>query len=57
MHFDYFRPEVPESVAKFPLDTSYLYGHACHTIDQVISYFDIPDKVHYDARQLLGKKK
>lgn len=55
MHFDYFRPEVPESVDKFSLDTSYLYGHACHTIDQVISYFGMPDKVHYDVRQLLGK--
>lgn len=55
MHFDYFRPEVPESVDKFSLDTSYLYGHACHTIDQVISYFGMPDKVHYDIRQLLGK--
>ena len=55
MHFDYFRPEVPESVDKFSLDTSYLYGHACHTIDQVISNFGMPDKVHYDVRQLLGK--
>ncbi|WP_234994068.1 Gfo/Idh/MocA family oxidoreductase [Helcococcus massiliensis] len=55
MHFDYFRPEVPESVDKFSLDTSYLYGHACHTVDQVISYFGMPDKVHYDVRQLLGK--
>ena len=55
MHFDYFRPEVPESVDMFSLDTSYLYGHACHTVDQVISYFGMPDKVHYDVRQLLGK--
>lgn len=54
MHFDYFRPEVPESIDKFSLNTSYLYGHACHTIDQVISYFGMPDKVHYDVRQLLG---
>lgn len=55
MHFDYFRPEAPESIDKFSLDTSYLYGHACHTVDQVISYFGMPDKVHYDVRQLLGK--
>ena len=55
MHFDYFRPKVPARVDKFSLDTSYLYGHACHTIDQVISYFGMPDKVHYDVRQLLGK--
>ncbi|RRK10080.1 NAD(P)-dependent oxidoreductase [Lactiplantibacillus garii] len=54
MHFDYFRPEVPESVEHFSLDTSYLYGHACHTLDQVIAYFGRPDDVHYDVRQLLG---
>lgn len=37
MHYDYYRPEVPEGVNEFSLDTSYLYGHACHTLDQVIS--------------------
>lgn len=55
MHFDYFRPEVPTNVDHFSLDTSYLYGHACHTLDQVISYFGRPDDVHYDVRQLLGE--
>ncbi len=54
MHFDYFRPEVPTSVKEFSLDTSYLYGHACHTLDQVIAYFGEPDDVHFDVRQLLG---
>ncbi|AVK63509.1 NAD(P)-dependent oxidoreductase [Lactobacillus sp. CBA3606] len=54
MHFDYFRPEVPASITHFSVGTSYLYGHACHTLDQVISYFGRPDKVHYDVRQLLG---
>lgn len=54
MHYDYYRPEVPE---KYPFDkyNSYLYGHACHTIDQVISYFGEPDSIHYDVRQLLGE--
>lgn len=55
MHFDYFRPEIPEGVNKYSIDTSYLYVHACHTVDQAISYFGMPDKVHYDVRQLLGK--
>ena len=55
MHYDYFRPEIPRSVTKFSLNTSYLYGHACHTLDQVISYFGQPDDVHYEVRQLLGK--
>lgn len=57
MHYDYFRPEVPRSVQAFSLNTSYLYGHACHTLDQVISYFGRPDDVHYEVRQLLGKNR
>ncbi len=56
MHYDYFRPEVPESAltCNSPDDT-YLYNHGCHTLDQVISYFGKPDNVHYDVRQLLGE--
>ncbi|UOQ49639.1 Gfo/Idh/MocA family oxidoreductase [Gracilibacillus caseinilyticus] len=54
MHFDYFRPEVPESADSFDPAVSFLYGHACHTLDQVISYFGKPDHIHYDVRQLLG---
>ena len=55
MHFDYFRPEVPENTTDFSLNSSYLYGHACHTLDQVISVFGKPEHVHYDVRQLLGQ--
>ena len=55
MHFDYYRPEVPESVTTFNPYHGYLYGHACHTIDQVLSYWGIPKDIHYDVRQLLGK--
>lgn len=55
MHFDYFRPEIPESVHEFSTINSYLYGHGCHTLDQVISYFGKPDHIHYDVRQLLGE--
>ncbi|WP_035051100.1 Gfo/Idh/MocA family oxidoreductase [Carnobacterium pleistocenium] len=54
MHYDYFRPEVPESCTEFSAASSYLYGHGCHTIDQVLSYFGDPDSIHYDVRQLLG---
>lgn len=54
MHFDYYRPEIPESVDHFDPAMSYLYGHGCHTLDQVISYFGKPDDIHYDVRQLLG---
>lgn len=55
MHYDYFRPEVPESVASYSKASSYLYGHGCHTIDQVLSYFGNPESIQYDVRQLLGK--
>lgn len=54
MHYDYFRPEVPESVVAYSVDSSYLYGHACHTVDQVLSYFGQPERINYDVRQLLG---
>ena len=53
MHFDYYRPYIPESVHEFSQINSYLYGHGCHTLDQVISYFGKPDSIHY-VRQLLG---
>ena len=55
MHYDYFRPEVPENTHEFSTANSYLYGHACHTVDQVLSYFGEPDDILYDVRQLLGK--
>lgn len=55
MHFDYYRREVPENTNEFSPYESYLYGHACHTLDQVISYFGKMDSVHYDVRQLLGQ--
>ena len=54
MHFDYYRPHIPESVYEFSAINSYLYGHACQTLAQVISYFGKPDHIHYDVRQLLG---
>ncbi|WP_027108769.1 Gfo/Idh/MocA family oxidoreductase [Lacticigenium naphthae] len=57
MHFDYFRPEVPEGVQEFHRLESFVYGHACHTIDQVLSYFGSPRAIHYDVRQLLGENR
>ena len=54
MHFDYFRPEIPEAIHRFSKSESYLYNHACHTLDQVLSLFGKPDSIHYDVRQLLG---
>ncbi|WP_405156882.1 Gfo/Idh/MocA family oxidoreductase [Paenibacillus sp. FSL K6-0108] len=54
MHYDYYRPEIPNATPHFSKYKSYLYGHGVHTIDQVLSYFGQPDKIHYDVRQLLG---
>ena len=54
MHFDYFRPEVPTNQLELKPINDFLYSHACHTLDQVISYFGEPNDVHYDVRQLLG---
>ena len=54
MHFDYYRPEIPEGAHAFTKADSYVYNHACHTVDQVLSYFGIPDEKHFDVRQLLG---
>lgn len=55
MGFDYYRPNTPESVHEFSKVNSYWYGHACHTLDQIISYWGKPDKVHYDLKQILGE--
>lgn len=55
MHYDYFRPEVPMSAKAFSKEFSFLYGHGCHTIDQVLSLFGNPNSITYDVRQLLGK--
>lgn len=55
MHFDYYRPEVPENTG-FDSNDGFLYGHGCHTLDQAISYFGIPKSVNYDVRCLLGKE-
>ena len=52
--FDYYRPEVPRGQA-FDVFGSFLYSHACHTLDQVISRFGKPDRVQADVRQLLGR--
>ncbi|QOS78995.1 Gfo/Idh/MocA family oxidoreductase [Paenibacillus sp. JNUCC31] len=54
MHYDYYRPEIPNATSHFSKYKSYLYGHGVHTFDQVLSYFGKPDKIHYDVRQLLG---
>ena len=55
--FDYYRPEVPDSFDFFSQETSLLYNHAPHCLDQVICLYGAPEKVTYDVRQLLGKNR
>ncbi|MGN7412791.1 Gfo/Idh/MocA family oxidoreductase [Paenibacillus sp. SAF-068] len=55
MHYDYYRPEIPNNTSHFSKYNSYLYGHGVHTIDQVLSYFGKPDTIRSDVRQLLGE--
>ncbi|MCC5894369.1 MAG: Gfo/Idh/MocA family oxidoreductase [Alkalibacterium sp.] len=57
MHFDYFRPEVPQHTDHFDPMESFLYTHACHTADQVLSYFGNPETIQYDVRQLMGENR
>lgn len=57
MHFDYFRPEVPQGTDHFDPMESFLYTHACHTADQVLSYFGNPENIQYDVRQLMGENR
>lgn len=54
MNYDYYRPEVPMKTDSFNRPFSFFYGHGCHTLDQVISYFGAPQQVKSDVRQLLG---
>ncbi len=54
MGFDYYRPEIPNMIKEYRPEWSYLYGHGCHTIDQVLSYWGKPKRIVYDVRQLLG---
>lgn len=55
MCYDYYRPDVPLNANHFDPYHGYLYGHACHTLDQALSYFGMPKNHHFEVRQLLGK--
>ena len=55
MHYDYYRAYVPEQETSYRRENAFLYTHACHTVDQVLSWLGQPQDCHYDVRQLLGK--
>lgn len=56
MHYDYYRPQTPLN-STYSRYQGFLYGHACHTLDQVVSYFGKPKDVSYQVKCLCGKGK
>lgn len=56
IHYDRYNPEFSEN-SSYDLINSYTYGLGSHSLDQAISYFGMPDSIHYDTRQLLGPGK
>lgn len=44
------KAQAQEMVDFFSPSSSYLYGHGCHTLDQVISYFGKPNGIRYDVK-------
>lgn len=57
MNYDYYRPDVSLNATIGSDYEGFIYGHGCHTVDQAVSYFGMPEKVHYDVRYLLEKSR
>ena len=55
-HYDYWRPEFVRMGREGSYDRmmGIVYGHSCHCVDQLISWFGVPDRWHAEARQLGG---
>ena len=51
--YDYFRPHMMEDAPYSQIDSA-AYGHASHCLDQIISWFGVPDRVHAECRQTQG---
>ena len=52
--YDYYRPGMMGGWKANPVDNA-PYGHGTHCLDQIISWFGTPDRVHSDLRQLQGQ--
>ena len=55
MHYDYYRAYVPEQEKSYRRENAFIYTHACHTVDQVLSWLGKPQDCRCDVRQLLGQ--
>lgn len=53
-NYDYYRPEVSEGIKEYKKENSFVYSHACHSVDQIISYFGLPNDIKFDVKQILG---
>ena len=55
-HYDYWREEYLRYAQEGRYDrlSGICYGHACHSVDQLISWFGIPDRWQVETRQLFG---
>ena len=55
-HYDYWREEYLRYAREAPYDRlmGICYGHACHSVDQLIAWFGIPDRWHAEASQIFG---
>lgn len=51
--YDYWRPWMLAG-RKLDVVNGAAYGHSTHCLDQLISWFGVPDRVHSDLRQLQG---
>lgn len=56
-NFDYYRPETPENAKEYRRQDAFLFTHACHSVDQMISYFGIPKDYRVEAKDLLKRGK
>lgn len=56
-HYDYWRPEYLRYAKEGPYNRliGIVYGHACHSVDQLIAWFGVPDRWHVETRQLYGE--
>lgn len=56
-HYDYWREEYLRYAKEGAYDrlAGICYGHACHSVDQLISWLGIPDSWHVETRQLYGE--
>jgi predicted dehydrogenase len=52
--YDYYRPHQMEGQA-LDVVNGIAFGHATHCLDQLISWFGVPDRWHVETRQLFGE--